>query len=150
VASIDVSSSRCPGYVVVALCGELDKTHPAWLAHALSAAAAPGSWVIVDLEGLAFIDCGALSAMVSAWKQARQGGGDLRLAAPQQPVLRLISLTDLTGLLPVLASVDQAANGDGRSPAPGWLARDQGDGETPSGNGEFHRVGDDASPAGSR
>jgi anti-sigma B factor antagonist len=110
----------------------------------------PGSRVIVDLEGLAFIDCSGLSAMVSAWKQARQGGGDLRLAAPQQPVLRLISLTDLTGLLPVLASVDQAANGDGRSPAPGWLARDQGDGETPSGNGEFHRVGDDASPAGSR
>jgi hypothetical protein len=104
----------------------------------------------VDLEGLAFIDCSGLSAMVSAWKQARQGGGDLWLAAPQQAVLRLLSLTDLTGLLPVVASVDQAADGDGRSPAPGWLARDQGDGETPSGNGEFHRVADDASLAGSR
>jgi len=45
---------------------------PGW--RALSAAAAPGSRVVVDLEGLAFIDCGALSAMVSAWKQARQGG----------------------------------------------------------------------------
>jgi anti-anti-sigma regulatory factor len=53
--------------------------------------------------------------MVSAWKQARQAGGDLRLAAPQEPVLRLLSLTDLTGLLPVLASVDQAA----LSPTPG-------------------------------
>jgi anti-anti-sigma factor len=93
---------------------------PGW--RALSAAAAPGSRVIVDLEGLAFIDCSGLSAMVSAWKQARQGGGDLWLAAPQQPVLRLLSLTDLTGLLPVLASVDQAANGDGRSRRPdGWL-----------------------------
>jgi len=150
VASIDVSSSRCPGYVVVALCGELDKTHAAWLAGALSAAAAPGSRVIVDLEGLAFIDCSGLSAMVSAWKQARQAGGDLRLAAPQQPVLRLLSLTDLTGLLPVLASVDQAAIGDSRSPALRWLARDQADGEAPPGNGEVHRAADDASPAGSR
>ncbi len=149
-ASIDVSSSRCPGYVVVALCGELDKTHAAWLAHALSAAAAPGSRVVVDPEGLAFIDCSGLSAMVSAWKQARQGGCDLWLAAPQQAVLRLLSLTDLTGLLPVVASVDQAADGDGRSPAPGWLARDQRDGEIPPGNGEVHRAVDDASPAGSR
>jgi anti-sigma B factor antagonist len=150
VASIDVSSSRFPGYVVVALYGELDKTHAAWLAGALSAAAAPGSRVIVDLERLAFIDCSGLSAMVSAWKQARQAGGDLRLAAPQQPVLRLLSLTDLTGLLPVLASVDQAANGDGRSPALRWLAPDQADGEAPPGNGEVHRAADDASPARSR
>jgi anti-anti-sigma factor len=120
------------------------------LARALSAAAAPGSRVIVDLEGLAFIDCASLSAMVYAWKQARQAGGDLRLAAPQQLVLRLLSLTDLTGLLPVFASVDRAANGDGRSPAPWWLARDEADGAALPGNGEVHRAGDDASPAASR
>ena len=149
-ASIDVSSSRCPGYVVVALRGELDKSHAAWLARALSAAVAPGSRVIVDLEGLAFIDCSGLSAVVSAWRQARQAGGDLRLAAPQQPVLRLLALTDLTGLLPVLASVDQAADSDGVSPAPRWLARDWADGETSPGNGEVQRAAEDAASAGSR
>ena len=149
-ARIDVSSSRCPGYVVVALRGEIDKTHDAWLARALSAAVAPGSRVIVDLQELAFIDCSGLSAMVSAWKQARQAGGDLRLAAPQRPVLRLLCLTGLTGLLPVFASVDQATNGNGRSPAAGWLARDQEDGATSPGNGEVRRAADDASPAGSR
>jgi anti-sigma B factor antagonist len=149
-----VSSGRCPGYVVVALRGEIDKTHAAWLARALSVTAVSGSRVIVDLEGLAFIDCSGLSAMVSAWKQARQAGGELRRAAPEQLVLRLLSLTDLTGLLPVFASVDQAAsvdqvaNGDGRSPAPPWLAREQADGEAPPGNGEVHRAGDDASPEG--
>jgi anti-sigma B factor antagonist len=82
----------------------------------------------VDLEGLAFIDCSGLSAVVSAWEQARQAGGDLVLAAPQQLVLRLFSPTDLTERLPVFADVGQAANGDGRSPAPAWLARDQADG----------------------
>jgi anti-anti-sigma factor len=101
--------------------------------RALSAAAAPGTRVIVDLEDLAFIDCSGLSAMVSAWKQAQQAGGDLRLAAPQQVVLRLLCLTDLTGLLPLFAGVDQAANGNWRSPAPVWLAHDQPDGETPPG-----------------
>ena len=62
------------------------------------------------------MDCSGLSAMVSASKQARQAGGDLLLAAPQQLVLRLLSLTDLTELLPVFTSVDQAANDGGRSP----------------------------------
>jgi anti-sigma B factor antagonist len=150
VASIDVSSGRCAGYVVVALHGEIDKTHAAWLACALSAAVAPGSRVIVDLEGLAFIDCSGLAAMVSAWKQARRAGGDLLLAAPQQLVLRLLCLTDLTELLPVFASVDRAANDGGRSRALPWPARDQAAGEAPPGNGEVHRAGRDASPAESR
>ena len=149
-ASIDVSSGRCPGYVVVALGGELDKTHAGWLARALSAAVAPGSRVIVDLEGLAFVDCSGLSAMVSAWQQARQAGGDLLLAAPQPLVLRLLSLTDVTGLLPVFAGVDQAASGNGRSPASHWMVRDQADGEALPGNGEVHRAVDDAASAGSR
>jgi anti-anti-sigma regulatory factor len=48
-ADIDVSSSRCAGYVVVALRGELDIRQATPLARALSAAAASGSPVIVDL-----------------------------------------------------------------------------------------------------
>jgi len=118
--------------------------------RALSAAVAPGSRVIVDLEALAFMDCSGLSALMSAWKQARQAGGDLLLAAPQQLVLRLLSLTDLTELLPVFASVDQAANDGGRPAALPGLARDQAGGEAPPGNGEVHRATDHPSPAGSR
>jgi anti-sigma B factor antagonist len=118
--------------------------------RALSAAVAPGSRVIVDLEALAFMDCSGLSALMSAWKQARQAGGDLLLAAPQQLVLRLLSLTDLTELLPVFASVDQAANDGGRPAALPWLARDQAGGEAPPGNGDVHRARDHASPAESR
>lgn len=77
-------------------------------------------------------------------------GRYLLLAAPQQLVVRLLSLTDLTELLSVFASVDQAANDGGRSPALPWLARDQASGEAPPGNGEVHRARDHASPAASR
>jgi anti-sigma B factor antagonist len=146
VADIDVSSSRCPGYVVVALHGDLDICDATRFARALSAAAT-GARIIVDLEGLAFIDCSGLSAIVSARKQARLGGGDLLLAAPHQLVLRLLSLTDPTGVLPVFASVDRAANGDGRSPAPPGLPREEAGG---AGNCDVHRMGDDISPTGVR
>jgi anti-sigma B factor antagonist len=80
-ADIDVSSSRCAGYVAVALRGELDIRQATPLARALSAAAASGPPVIVDLGGLTVMDCSALGALVFARQRALQAGGDLMLAA---------------------------------------------------------------------
>jgi anti-sigma B factor antagonist len=121
-ADIDVSSSQCAGCVVVVLRGELDIRQATPLARALSAAAASGSPVIVDLGGLTFIDCSVLGALISARQRALHAGGDLMLAAPGQPVLRLLSLAGLIDWLPVFASLDQAVNGNGRSLAHGRLA----------------------------
>jgi hypothetical protein len=42
---------------------------------------------------------------------ARLAGGDLVLAAPQQQVLRVLTLTRLIEVFPVHASVDEAAGG---------------------------------------
>lgn len=139
--SIAVSSSLGPDHVVVVLRGELDATNVTRFARALSVAATSGSRVIVDLAGLAFMDCSGLSALVSAYRQVRGAAGDLMLAAPQRPVVRLLSLTDVTGLLPVYASMEEAANGCGRAPAP--AGPEQADGEVDSADGE-------ASPAGAR
>jgi anti-anti-sigma factor len=111
VASIDVSSSQCPGYVVVRLRGELDATQAAQVRRALLAAAVFGSRLIVDLAQLTFIDCGGLSALPSARREARQAGGDLWFAAAPQLVTRLLYLTGRTGLLPVFASRNDAVNG---------------------------------------
>jgi hypothetical protein len=46
--SIDLSSRVSPGYVVVALRGELDVSDAAGIERALAGAAAPGSRVIVE------------------------------------------------------------------------------------------------------
>ena len=140
-ASVGVSSSPGPGHVVVVPRGELDVTGATRFARALSVAAASGSRVIVDLAGLAFMDCRGLSALVSAVGQARRAGGDLALAAPQQPVAHLLSLTGVAGLLPLYASVAEAADGGGRALA--LAGPEQADGEVNSADGE-------ASPAGPR
>lgn len=96
----------------------------------------------MNLAGLAFMDCRGPSALVSAGGQARRAGGDLVLAAPQQPVARLLSLIDLTGLLPLYASVAEVADGGGRG-APALAGPEQAGGEVNSADGE-------ASPAGPR
>src|SRR6185437_15127187 len=91
------------GQVVVSLRGELDVTEAASVAAALGQVTACARLVIVDLEGLEFIDSSGLAALVRAWKHARLAGGDLLLVAPQPQVLRVLAITGLTDVFSVHA-----------------------------------------------
>ena len=114
-ASMDLRTGECDGLAVVALRGELDAADAAGVAAALAAVAVRGRAIIVDLAGLEFIDSSGLAALVLARKQARQAGGDLLLAAPQDQVLRVLAVTRLIEAFSVHASVEQAAGSAGRS-----------------------------------
>ena len=81
----------------------------------LAAAVAREPGVIVDLAGLEFIDCSGVAALARGRRHARQAGGDLLLAAPQQRVLRVLAITRLVGEFSVHASVEEAAGSAGRS-----------------------------------
>jgi anti-sigma B factor antagonist len=110
--SVDLSTRECDGHVIVALRGELD------IADAVSVAAAVAARepeIIVDLAGLEFIDSSGVAALARGRTQARHAGGDLRLAAAQQQVLRVLTFTRLIEVFPVHASVDEAAGSAGRS-----------------------------------
>jgi anti-anti-sigma factor len=107
--SVDLSTRDCDGYVVVALCGELDIADAADVAAAFAVVVAREPEIIVDLAGLKFIDCSGVAALERGRKLARVAGGELWLAAPQHLVLRMLTLTGMTDVLPVHASVDEAA-----------------------------------------
>jgi anti-sigma B factor antagonist len=98
--SVDLSTRECDGHVIVALRGELDITDAVSVAAALVAAAARDPEIIVDLAGVEFIDCGGAAALARGRTQARHAGGDLRLAAAQQQVLRVLTLTRLIEVSP--------------------------------------------------
>ena len=112
--SMDLSTSG-DGRAVVAWRGELDVADAAGVAAALAAVAGRGPAIIVDLGGLEFIDSSGVAALVLVRKQARRAGGDLLLAAPQQQVLRFLTITRLVDVFSVHASVEQAAGSAGRS-----------------------------------
>ena len=97
------------GHVVVMLSGELDMMDAGLVAAGLAAAAARAPQVIVDLAGLEFIDCSGVAVLVRGRKLARHAGGELRLAAPQPRVLLVLTVTRLTDVIPVHASVAEAA-----------------------------------------
>jgi anti-sigma B factor antagonist len=114
--SVDLSTRECDGQVIVALRGVLDIADTASVAVALTAAAARQRDVIIDLAGLEFIDSSGVAAPVRGRRQARQAGGELLLAAPQQQVLRVLTLTRLIDVFPVHASVAEAVGSAGHSP----------------------------------
>jgi anti-sigma B factor antagonist len=136
--SVELSTRARDGQVVVVLRGELDVGEAAKVAASLAVVAASGCTVIVDLEGLEFIDSSGLAALVRARQHARRAGSDVVLAGPQRQVLRMLAITRLIDVFAVHACVDEAAGIAGRIPVaiapaagnPALLAMTS---ETPSG-----------------
>ena len=107
--SADLSTRDCGGQAVVMLSGELDVMDAATVAAPLSAIAAGGSVIIVDLAGLKFLDASGLAALMIAREHARAAGGKLLLAAPQRQALLVLTAARLAEVLPVHACVEDAA-----------------------------------------
>ena len=106
--SAGLSIRECDSYVIATLRGELDVSDAASVAGALTAVAARNPRIIVDLAALAFIDCCALGELSRVRAEARQAGGDLLLAAPGGQVRRILTITGMTGVFPVCASLAEA------------------------------------------
>jgi anti-anti-sigma factor len=109
--SLELSISDFDGQAVVALRGEPDLADiPSIASHLIAAVAACGPSVIVDLAGLEGIGYSGLSVLLRIRKWTRQSGGDLPLAAPQQPVRQILEATGLIDVFSVYPSVEEAAN----------------------------------------
>ncbi len=107
--SVELSTREWDGHVVVALDGELDLVDAADVAAALVTVTAREPEIIMDLAALEFIDSSGVAALVLGRTHARHAGGDLLLAAPQQPVLRVLAITCPVDNFSVHASVEEAA-----------------------------------------
>lgn len=119
--SVELSTREYNGYVVVALCGELDIVDAAAVASALGTIVAREPGIIVDLAGLEFIDSSGVAVLAYGRKRARRAGGDLLLAAPRRQVVQVLTLTRLVDVFTVHASVEEAicsAEGSLRAPVP--------------------------------
>jgi anti-sigma B factor antagonist len=55
--------------------------------------------MVVDLSGVDYMSSAGLRSLLGAVKKARSAGGDLRLAAPQPNVFRVLDMSGFTGIL---------------------------------------------------
>ena len=111
--SLEVQTRQTDGGVtVVAPTGRLDVAGAPALKDAMSDLAKNGPpKVVIDMEGISFVDSTGLGSVIAALKQIRHRQGELRLAAPNQQVRVVLELTTLDKVFPYFASVEEALAG---------------------------------------
>ena len=64
--------------------------------------------LVADLSGVEYTSSAGLRAILASVKQARQRGGDFRLAAVMSPVHRVLEMSGFTSILKLYGDVDAA------------------------------------------
>jgi anti-sigma B factor antagonist len=101
--------SEIAGWTIVSIYGELDVATAPTLRERLIALVGEGSHkLILDLEGVDFLDSTGLGTIISALKRVRTHGGDMRLVGTQPRIKRLFDITGLDKAVPLLPSLDAA------------------------------------------
>ncbi len=100
------------GVTVVAPTGRLDVAGAPALKDAMNDVATNGTpKVVLDMEGVSFVDSTGLGSVIAALKQIRGRQGELRLAAPNQQVRVVLELTTLDRVFPYYSTLEEALAG---------------------------------------
>jgi anti-anti-sigma factor len=95
--------------VLIAVSGELDATNADHLESFVGRERMPGRPLILDLDGLTFMDSTGLHVLLRVHADVRQEGGTLHLAAVQDLPARMLQLTGVWDVLNIHADVHEAA-----------------------------------------
>ena len=108
---LEVDESH-PPYTVLAVKGEVDVyTAPRLREKLVELVSQDKLQVIVDLEGVDFLDSTGLGVLVGGLKRLRSHDGDLGLVCSQPRVLKVFEITGLTKVFEIHDSLDAAVAG---------------------------------------
>ena len=106
---MEISVTMDSTVAIVAVKGSVDGLTADQLLAALSDQVKTGNTrLVADCSGLDYTSSAGLRALLGSVKQARNQGGDLRLAAVQPQVLRVLDLAGFTGILKLYGDVPAA------------------------------------------
>ena len=107
--SIDSMETTSGGVTVIRLNGSLDARSVNGLRDQISALISGGaSRFVIDAAGLRFVDSTGLGALLYLRRYARQGKGDVRIAAAGRELTELLNLSGLKTIFEVLPDVPAA------------------------------------------
>jgi anti-sigma B factor antagonist len=97
------------GYSILAVHGEVDVyTAPRFRERLIELVSAGKHRVVVDLDGVDFLDSTGLGVLVGGLKRLRSNDGDLALVCTQGRILKVFEVTGLTKVFEIYESVDAA------------------------------------------
>ena len=96
-------------HAVVDVKGEIDVYTAPKLREQLIDLVSSGQYhLVVDMEGVEFLDSTGLGVLVGGLKRVRAHEGSLRLVCTQERILKIFRITGLTKVFPIHTSVEEA------------------------------------------
>lgn len=106
---LNVTFSTHDRLCVTHVAGQVDAANAGELSEAVSAKLSPEQpYVVLDLSQLDYTSSAGLRALLAITKQARALGGDVRLAAVQDKVGRVLTISGFSDILRSYPTVDEA------------------------------------------
>ena len=104
---LDVTDNN--GWAVLAVKGEVDVyTAPRFRERLIELVSQGKHKIVVDLDGVDFLDSTGLGVLVGGLKRLRSHDGDLVLVCTQSRILKVFEITGLTKVFQIHESVDGA------------------------------------------
>jgi anti-sigma B factor antagonist len=108
---LDIQSERHPNQCEITLRGEVDVyTAPKLKAKLIETIEDGCANIVVDLEGVSFIDSSGLGVLVSALRRARERDGAVRIVCTRENILKIFRITGLDKVFPVFDNIADARN----------------------------------------
>jgi len=99
-------------YTVLSVQGEVDVyTAPKFRERLIELVTEGKHQIVVDLDGVDFLDSTGLGVLVGGLKRLRSHDGDLLLVCTQSRILKVFEITGLTKVFSIHATVDDATAG---------------------------------------
>lgn len=108
---LGIDVRRLNSFAVVDVKGEVDVYTAPKLREQLIELVSEGSYdIVVNLEGVDFLDSTGLGVLVGALKRVKAHEGDLALVCTQDKILKIFKITGLTKVFPIYTSVEDATS----------------------------------------
>ncbi len=109
---IDIDIREGEAYKVVTPSGDLDVYTVGSLRDAFAAILQETTpKVVVDLDGVPFMDSSGLGALMGGVRRLREAGGDLAIACTREQHLKLFTITGFGEGVSIAPTVEEAAKG---------------------------------------
>jgi anti-sigma B factor antagonist len=106
---LSVTSRQEGARTVISVSGEIDVYTAPSLRERLNELVAAGHYdLVVDMEGVEFLDSTGLGVLVGGLKRVRSHDGTLRLVCTQEKILKVFRITGLTKVFPIFGSLSEA------------------------------------------
>jgi anti-sigma B factor antagonist len=110
---LSISTRSEDPHTIIEVAGELDVYTVPLLRERLADLVAAGTYhLVVDLQGVDFLDSTALGVLVGGLRRVHPHDGSFRLVCTQERILKVFRITGLINVFSIHTSVDGATSPD--------------------------------------